>query len=341
MAKNNQKGKGFDADFDTFWKEALDLVEPATAFFLPGLHAVVDWSKDYQSLEQELRSLRAKKKGVLRRTDKLFKLFLRDGSERVVFYHLEAEAFPDLSFPQRVFMYFTLLNAKFNFAPITILAIFVGETPKHPLNQYSVSTFGTDFKLAYNVFNVAEEHEADLMESENPFALVVLANLYVIRSRQNPELRMYFKRKLVAHLYNKRIDLQKFHRILNFALHFVRLPEEKEEEFQVHFFETYNKEDMSGAEEALAYGKKLTDRLSSHLYGETTEEAQRRSEEAQRRSEKEYRARIEAERAREEAQRKMADSILNLHQKLGWSAEKIADALELSLSDVQAVLKKV
>jgi hypothetical protein len=212
----------------------------------------------------------------------------------------------------------------------------------------SVSTFGTDFKLAYNVFNVAEEHEADLMENENPFALVVLANLYVIRSRQNPELRMYFKRKLVAHLYNKRIDLQKFHRILNFALHFVRLPEEKEEEFQVHFFETYNKEDMSGAEEALAYGKKLTDRLSSHLYGETTEEAQRRSEkeyrariEAERAREEAQRAREEAQRAREEAQRKMADSILNLHQKLGWSAEKIADALELNLSDVQAVLKNV
>jgi hypothetical protein len=46
IAKNNQKGSAFDADFDTFWKEALDWVEPATDFFLPELHAVVDWSKD-------------------------------------------------------------------------------------------------------------------------------------------------------------------------------------------------------------------------------------------------------------------------------------------------------
>lgn len=38
-----KKNKGYNADFDTFWKEILDLIEPAVAFFLPDLHADVDW----------------------------------------------------------------------------------------------------------------------------------------------------------------------------------------------------------------------------------------------------------------------------------------------------------
>jgi hypothetical protein len=332
MAKNNQKNSAFDADFDTFWKEALDWVEPATAFFLPELHAVVDWSKEYKSLEQELRSIRARKKGMLKRTDKLFMFSLKEGGDQVVLFHQEAEAFPDQFFPDRIFAYYTLLKPKFNFAPITILAIFVGQAPKQPLNQYTISTFGTRLTLTYNTYTVANQGEKALLENDNPFALVVLANLYVINSRQNPELRMHYKRKLVAHLHSKKISLEKFHRILNFALHFVRLPDQKEEEFQHHYFETYHKEDMTGAEEALAYGKRLTDRISSHLYGETTEQAQRGREEA-------LHAREEAQRAKLEVQRKMTDSILKLHQKTGWSAEKIADTLELQLSDVQAILK--
>ena len=40
MAKEKIK-RGFDADFDTFWKEMLDMVEPAVLFFLPDLHAAI------------------------------------------------------------------------------------------------------------------------------------------------------------------------------------------------------------------------------------------------------------------------------------------------------------
>jgi ribosome-binding protein aMBF1 (putative translation factor) len=122
-------------------------------------------------------------------------------------------------------------------------------------------------------------------------------------------------------------------------LHFVRLPDQKEEEFQTHYFETYHKEDMTGAEEALAYGKRLTDRISSHLYGETTEQAQRGREEAQRAREEERRAREEERQARLALQRKMEEAVLNLHRATGWSAEKIAEVLQLGHADVSAILK--
>jgi hypothetical protein len=55
MRKHSQSTKtpkdlGFDADFDTFWKETLDMVPHAVAFFFPKLYPLVDWSIDYNRL---------------------------------------------------------------------------------------------------------------------------------------------------------------------------------------------------------------------------------------------------------------------------------------------------
>ena len=207
---------GFDTDFDTFWKEVLDLIEPATAFFLPELYKDVDWSKDHKSIEQELRGVFPKKQGN-RRVDKLFRLHLKDGTHRFVLFHIEAEAYPDADFPRRMFRYHSMLTLKFDFTPITVLALFVGEPPGNLLDRYSTSCYGTDCHLKYNTFTVADQDEETLIREDNPLALAVLANLYVIQSRQDPELRMKLKRKLVEHLHLKEISLQKFNQILNFA----------------------------------------------------------------------------------------------------------------------------
>jgi hypothetical protein len=45
-------------DYDTPWKEAMDgYFEPFLAFFLPGAHAEIDWGRDHESLDTELREL--------------------------------------------------------------------------------------------------------------------------------------------------------------------------------------------------------------------------------------------------------------------------------------------
>lgn len=42
------------ASFDDPWKEGLELYfEPFLAFFFPVVHELIDWSRSYESLEQE------------------------------------------------------------------------------------------------------------------------------------------------------------------------------------------------------------------------------------------------------------------------------------------------
>jgi DNA-directed RNA polymerase specialized sigma24 family protein len=146
---------------------------------------------------------------------------------------------------------------------------------------------------------------------------------------------MALKRKLVEHLRSKSVSLQKFNQILNFALHFMRLPETEEAEFQAFYYKSYDQADMTGREKALTYGKNLTDNLSRHLYGETVEEIRRKAVEAQRAREEAQRKALEEKNARLEEQRSV---ILNLHQKLGLSAEKIAETLNLDSTAVLRVL---
>lgn len=325
--------KGFDADFDFFWKEMLDLTELATSFFLPELHQEVDWSLEYKSLEQELRGPFSGRRSRPKRTDKLFKLKLKDGSDRFVLFHIEAEAYPNSSFPQRIFEYYAYLSVKFGFTPIAVLAIFVGDKSPVPFNHFTTAQFGTRLDLRFTTCSIGEWTEKDLLSSSNPFALVVLANLYVIQSKGNSALRMELKRRLVTHLLSRNIPLEKFRTILNFALLFVRLKEEDEASFFTFIEEQFsqkNNSKMSGSSKVQVkdYAKIIMDSLSKKYYGETAEEAQRKSVEAQRKS-------VEAQQKLEDANRTF---IITLHKDAGFSPEKIAATMNIDVNFVKKVL---
>ena len=317
-----KKNSGFNADFDTFWKEILDLIEPAVAFFLPDLHADVDWSVEYTSLEQELRGMFGGKKSRLKRTDKLFRLKLKDGDERYLFLHVEAEAFPKINFPTRIFGYHTHLYVKFESASIVILVVFVGNPPSMPLNIYTSGHYGTKIHLEYTTYTVAEQSEQVLMASDNPFALAVLANLYVIQSRGDVKMRLALKRKLVEHLISKQISLDKFRNVLKFAFYFVRLPDKEEDEV-LEFLENYKiKEDMTGKQKAMEYNRGFIDALSKAWNGESVSDVYKKNEILER-----------------EKNEIIRSYVLHLFKNGGQSPEQISADLKLELSLVLDIIK--
>jgi len=77
------------SEFDSPWKEALDRFLPLfLAFFFPEVHAAIDWSRGYESLDKELQQVaRAGELGV-RLADKLFRVWRRDGLEAWVLIHV-------------------------------------------------------------------------------------------------------------------------------------------------------------------------------------------------------------------------------------------------------------
>jgi hypothetical protein len=280
---NSSKGNGFGVDFDTYWKEILDLIEPATRFFLPELHQKIDWSINYISLEQELRNLLyGRKKGRVKRTDKLFRFKLLDGTDHYLLHHIEAEAYPTATFPQRMFGYFIRLILKYNNTPITMLAIFVGEQPVKPLDSYSIDCFGTECSFKYNTFSVATQSEMELLQSDNPFALVILANLYVIQSKGDVAQRMRLKYKLLKHIANSNFPSEIIKNLFNFASFFITLPPEEEEKV----LQIMNKQaqaqpqskKLTYAQQAEAYGDNLLEKLFKSKYEDLIEGFQKEKE---------------------------------------------------------------
>lgn len=63
------------AETDNPWKEALDKLYPlAMRFFLPEAAQRVDWTRDYETLETDLRPFLPASQTGLQRVDKLAKV---------------------------------------------------------------------------------------------------------------------------------------------------------------------------------------------------------------------------------------------------------------------------
>src|SRR5687768_5911578 len=93
-------------DFDSPWKDALHrYLRSFLAFFFPDIHDSADWSRGYEALDKEFQQIIRQAKVGKRLADKLFKLWLADGSEHWLLIHVEVQGEFEREFPQRMFAY--------------------------------------------------------------------------------------------------------------------------------------------------------------------------------------------------------------------------------------------
>src|SRR4051794_26392863 len=93
-------------EFDSPWKEALQAYLPDfLVFFFADIHADIDWSRGYQSLDKEFQKIARRAKVGKRLADKLFKVWLKDGSEHWLLIHVEIQGDYETDFPARMFDY--------------------------------------------------------------------------------------------------------------------------------------------------------------------------------------------------------------------------------------------
>jgi len=80
------------ADFDSPWKEALDLYFQAfLAFFFPRIHDDIDWSRGFESLDKELQQIAPQSAHGRRYVDKLVKVWRKQGRAVWVLIHVEVQ----------------------------------------------------------------------------------------------------------------------------------------------------------------------------------------------------------------------------------------------------------
>jgi Putative transposase, YhgA-like len=195
-------------EYDSPWKEALDLYFPEFMELLfPQIHKDIDWSRGYESLEKELQQVVRDGNLGKRLADKLFKVWLHNGQETIVFIHLEIQGQYESQFAQRIFIYHYRIVDKYQEknARVVSLAVLTDESKTWRPNQYGYNYWDCELNFKFPVIKLIdyEQNFTELEENNNPFAMVIMAHLQTKKTKNNSEKRLENKISLVRKLYRR------------------------------------------------------------------------------------------------------------------------------------------
>jgi hypothetical protein len=207
MARQPRRArKPIHDDFDGAWKNMLTERRFAdfVAFFLPDIHAQIDWTKGVVFLEQELRAITRKTKRGQKAVDRLVQVWLKDGNERWVLIHAEIQSQADLNLPKRMFQYYFRAFDLFDGRPFTCLAILGDNAPDWKPHNFGADWWGTRVSFDFRAVKLLnyETRLAELETSANPFARFVLAHLKTVATQDNYESRLAWKLRIIQGLYD-------------------------------------------------------------------------------------------------------------------------------------------
>lgn len=165
-------------DYDGPWKEALELAfDLFLALFFPAVYALVDWTYNFESLEQELQKLAPDAPGAAKRVDKLFHVLTHNGDP--VLAHVEAQMHRDADFPERMFVYGYRGRDRFR-QPLVSIAVLGDDDPGWKPTSYTEGRCGCQTTYSFLHVKLVEwaDRLAELEGHPNPFALFVAAYLH-------------------------------------------------------------------------------------------------------------------------------------------------------------------
>jgi hypothetical protein len=222
------------ASFDDPWKEGLELYfEPFLAFFFPVVHKLIDWSRSYESLEQEFQKFVKDSELGKRFTDKLFKVWRQDGEETWILVHVEVQSQEDSGFAERMFVYNYRCFDRYR-KPVVSLAVLGDERPTWRPSSYVYDLGGCRVGIEFPIAKLVD-YEArweELNQSRNPFVVVVMAHLKTKATTGQPQQRKQWKWTLVRKLFEQgysKNDVVELFRLIDWMM---TLPDHLEREFR-------------------------------------------------------------------------------------------------------------
>jgi hypothetical protein len=332
-------------NFDYWWKRLTTDFTPEFIqfFFSAKLYNLIDWTHPPEYLEQELTAFFSEKETKKKITDKLIRFRLKNGKMKFVFVHIEFQGKSGRAFSRRMFWYYVYIMAKYRTTDITAIAIYTGDAITKLHNTFKVEQFGTLMQYMFNVYVVSTQNEADLMASDNPLAIAVLANLYVNQTRSELERRAEYKKKLFELAGLKGYSIEKTESLLTFVLYLMQLPEYLEAEMK-SFYRKNKKSSNMAATQIKPSPRSKKERLAddaTFIRDLTYEFAYGKSyEEIYEILYQQAKADTNSEQTKALEQKTLAieQSIATMFQKTGWDAEKIADISGFPLDLVQKIV---
>jgi hypothetical protein len=208
---------------DSPWKEALERYLPSfLALYFPAAYADIDWSRNYEWLNTELRQVVRDAELGKRLADVLVKVWRKDGQESWLLIHIEIQGSPEVDFAQRLFVYHYRIYDRYNRQVVT-LVVLADDRPNWRPDRFAYDLWGCSMDFRFPSIKLLDfvGREAILEASDNPFALVTRAHLATMQTRQDEASRHAWKIRLVRELYERglsRNDVLQLFRLIDWMM---------------------------------------------------------------------------------------------------------------------------
>ena len=235
----------------TLWKYILEeIFEDFLRFFYPNADEIFDFTRGFVFLDKELEDLfPANEANNVRYVDKLVKVWLKNGNEEWILIHIEVQGDYQKIFSERMFRYFYLIFNKHN-VKITAWAIFTDTNKKFKPASFETSFLGTGVKYWFNTYKIFDQKDAELKNSDNPFAIVVLTVLLALKKEKVNEVKLIdLKIEIAKNLLKRNFPKEKIKKIFHFLKFYVRFNDENSLIFDKKFDHLLEKSESMGLEE--------------------------------------------------------------------------------------------
>ena len=219
------------SDFDSAWKETVEVFLPGPVeLSIPAIWGEIDWSRGYEFLDSELRSL-FPRRGSRRRVDKLVRVFFKDGRSQWIYLHLEIQSQASEDTPIRMFQYYYRIYDQHRM-PILSLAILADPDPHHRPGDLDLRIAGSGCLFQYHVCKLTDFTDEFLEASTNPVAKVVLAHRIAQRTAKDPSARMEAKVRWIRELIRQGFSQDPIEKLFRTLEAMNPLPEKLDVEFR-------------------------------------------------------------------------------------------------------------
>jgi hypothetical protein len=136
--------------------------------------------------------------------DKVVKVWRKNGEAQIILIHIEVQGDPQENFSERMYIYNYRLFDRYH-QPVVSFAVLTDTSPHWRPNRYGYELWGCSVGIRFPIVKLYDYRgrQADLEQSANIFATVVLAHLQSQLTHAEPDSRLRSKVNLLRRLYER------------------------------------------------------------------------------------------------------------------------------------------
>lgn len=222
------------ADYDSPWKDILETYfQSALELCFPRIARQINWAKGVQLLSKEFQKIVRRSELGRRNVDVLVQVWSRTGQAHWVLLHVEVQAQREAAFPRRMFDYHSRICQRYN-RPVVSLAILADAQPRWKPARFQQALWGCASQLRFPVCKLLDLARAErrLLRNPNPFAIVVLAQIKALQTRNALPRRQIWKTTLARLGYGRGYPKRTILDLFSFVDWVMVLPGKLEREFE-------------------------------------------------------------------------------------------------------------